>query len=91
MALMQRYLTHPDDPESEVDIAMQITISQAAVDSKGFEVLVPATVENVKRVNGVDNHAVVTIAISFSFEDNLTASNLRSVLAYVRYLTHSSY
>ncbi|KAG0050822.1 hypothetical protein BGZ83_004407, partial [Gryganskiella cystojenkinii] len=49
MALMQRYLTNPDDPDSEADISMQIMISQAAVDSKGFEILVPATVENVKR------------------------------------------
>jgi len=67
MTLMQRYLTYPDDPESEVDIAMQIMISQAAVDSKGFEVLVPATVENVKRVIGVNNHAVVTITYAFLF------------------------
>jgi hypothetical protein len=50
MALMQMYLTSPDDPESEADIQMQIMISQAAVDSKGFEVLVPQSVESIKRV-----------------------------------------
>ncbi|KAG0203465.1 hypothetical protein BGX28_004251 [Mortierella sp. GBA30] len=43
MALMQRYLNQPDDPDSEMDISMQILISQAAVDAKGFEVLVPQT------------------------------------------------
>lgn len=50
MALMQSYLISPDDPESEADIQMQIMISQAAVDSKGFEVLVPQSVESIKRV-----------------------------------------
>lgn len=51
MTLMQRYLTNPDDPESEADIQMQIMISQAAVDSKSFEVLVPQSVESIKRVS----------------------------------------
>ena len=53
MALMQRYLTSPDDPESEADIQMQIMISQAAVDSKGFEVLMPQSVESMKRVSTI--------------------------------------
>ncbi|KAF9428741.1 hypothetical protein BGZ94_001236 [Podila epigama] len=51
MALMQRYLTNPDDPDSEADIATQIMISQAAVDSKGFEILFPDTVESIKRAS----------------------------------------
>lgn len=51
MTLMQRYLTNPDDPESEADTQMQVMISQAAVDSKGFEVLVPQSVESIKRVS----------------------------------------
>ncbi|KAI7828981.1 hypothetical protein BC939DRAFT_39577 [Gamsiella multidivaricata] len=51
MSLMQQYLIQPDDPDSEVDIAMQIMISQAAVDSKGFEVLIPQTVESIKRAS----------------------------------------
>lgn len=50
MAMMQRYLSNPDDPDSEADIAMQIMISQAAVDSKGFDILVPEAVDGIKRV-----------------------------------------
>lgn len=50
MALMQRYLLRPDALDSETDIGMQIMISQAAVDSKGFEVLTPQALERVKRV-----------------------------------------
>jgi transcription initiation factor TFIID subunit TAF12 len=51
MVMMQRYLTNPDDPDSEVDIATQIMISQAAVDSKGFEILEPEAVDGIKRVS----------------------------------------
>lgn len=50
MTMMQRYLTNPDDPDSEADIATQIMISQAAVDSKGFDILVPEAVDGIKRV-----------------------------------------
>jgi len=55
MALMQRYLMCPGDPDSEADTAMQIMISQAAVDSKGFEILVPQTVERIKRVRVIES------------------------------------
>lgn len=51
MAMMQRYLTNPDDPDSEEDIATQVMISQAAVDSKGFEILMPEAVDGIKRVS----------------------------------------
>ncbi|KAF9314357.1 hypothetical protein BG003_004268 [Podila horticola] len=50
MAMMQRYLTNPDDPDSEEDIATQVMISQAAVDSKGFEILMPEAVDGIKRI-----------------------------------------
>lgn len=50
MTMMQCYLTNPDDPDSEADIATQIMISQAAVDSKGFDILVPEAVDGIKRV-----------------------------------------
>ncbi|KAG0349610.1 hypothetical protein BG004_000016 [Podila humilis] len=50
MALMQQYLIHPDDPDSEADISMQVMISQAAVDSKNFEILLPEAVDSIKRI-----------------------------------------
>ncbi|KAF9433732.1 hypothetical protein BGZ76_009051 [Entomortierella beljakovae] len=71
MTLMQRYLTHPDDPDSEADIAMQILISQAAVDSKGFEVLVPQTVESIKRHHATLSSRIAALTARLSLESKI--------------------
>ncbi|KAG0293098.1 hypothetical protein BGZ96_003321 [Linnemannia gamsii] len=71
MALMQRYLTSPDDPESEADIQMQIMISQAAVDSKGFEVLVPQSVESIKRHHATLSSRIAALTARLSLESKI--------------------
>ncbi|KAF9113001.1 hypothetical protein BGX27_002397 [Mortierella sp. AM989] len=71
MTLMQQYLTHPDDPDSEADIAMQILISQAAVDSKGFEVLVPQTVESIKRHHATLSSRIAALTARLSLESKI--------------------
>ncbi|KAF9908338.1 hypothetical protein EC991_009890 [Linnemannia zychae] len=71
MALMQRYLTNPDDPESEADIQMQIMISQAAVDSKGFEVLVPQSVESIKRHHATLSSRIAALTARLSLESKI--------------------
>ncbi|KAF9346085.1 hypothetical protein BGX26_002435 [Mortierella sp. AD094] len=71
MALMQQYLTYPDDPDSEADIAVQILISQAAVDSKGFEVLVPQTVENIKRHHATLSSRIAALTARLSLESKI--------------------
>ncbi|KAG0265358.1 hypothetical protein BG011_004903 [Mortierella polycephala] len=71
MALMQRYLTKPDDPDSEADIAMQILISQAAVDSKGFEILVPQTVESIKRHHATLSSRIAALTARLSLESKI--------------------
>ncbi|KAF8945267.1 hypothetical protein BGZ47_002982 [Haplosporangium gracile] len=68
---MQRYLTSPDDPESEADIQMQIMISQAAVDSKGFEVLVPQSVESVKRHHATLSSRIAALTARLSLESKI--------------------
>ncbi|KAK3812274.1 MAG: hypothetical protein J3Q66DRAFT_349939 [Benniella sp.] len=71
MALMQRYLMRPDDPDSEADIAMQIMISQAAVDSKGFEILVPQTVERIKRHYATLSSRITALTARLSLESKI--------------------
>ncbi|KAF9550386.1 hypothetical protein EC957_000688 [Mortierella hygrophila] len=71
MALMQRYLTNPDDPESDADIQMQVMISQAAVDSKGFEVLVPQSVESVKRHHATLSSRIAALTARLSLESKI--------------------
>ncbi|KAG9067382.1 hypothetical protein KI688_012165 [Linnemannia hyalina] len=71
MALMQRYLTSPDDPESDADIQMQVMISQAAVDSKGFEVLVPQSVESVKRHHATLSSRIAALTARLSLESKI--------------------
>ncbi|KAG0380870.1 hypothetical protein BGX24_003731 [Mortierella sp. AD032] len=71
MALMQRYLTSPDDPESEADVQMQIMISQAAVDSKGFEVLVPQSVESIKRHHATLSSRIAALTARLSLESKI--------------------
>ncbi|KAF8941001.1 hypothetical protein BGZ58_003423 [Dissophora ornata] len=71
MALMQSYLIHPDDPDSETDIAMQIMISQAAVDSKGFEVLLPQTVESIKRHHATLSSRIAALTARLSLESKI--------------------
>ncbi|KAF9129659.1 hypothetical protein BGW39_003952 [Mortierella sp. 14UC] len=71
MALMQRYLTSPDDPESEANIQMQIMISQAAVDSKGFEVLVPQAVESIKRHHATLSSRIAALTARLSLESKI--------------------
>ncbi|KAF9188796.1 hypothetical protein BGZ51_000320 [Haplosporangium sp. Z 767] len=71
MALMQRYLIQPDDPDSEADIAMQILISQAAVDSKGFEILVPQTVESIKRHHATLSSRIAALTARLSLESKI--------------------
>ncbi|KAG9321141.1 hypothetical protein KVV02_002419 [Mortierella alpina] len=71
MALMQRYLSQPDDPDSEADITMQILISQAAVDAKGFEVLVPQTVESIKRHHATLSSRIAALTARLSLESKI--------------------
>ncbi|KAF9175121.1 hypothetical protein BGX20_008159 [Mortierella sp. AD010] len=71
MALMQRYLIHPDDPDSEADVAVQILISQAAVDSKGFEVLAPQAVESIKRHHATLNSRISALTARLSLESKI--------------------
>ncbi|KAF9107076.1 hypothetical protein BGX29_007438 [Mortierella sp. GBA35] len=71
MALMQRYLTSPDDPDSEADIQMQTMISQAAVDSKGFEVLVPQSVESIKRHHATLSSRIAALTARLSLESKI--------------------
>ncbi|KAF9925403.1 hypothetical protein FBU30_004786 [Linnemannia zychae] len=71
MALMQQYLTSPDDPESEADIQMQIMISQAAVDSKGFEVLLPQAVESIKRHHATLSSRIAALTARLSLESKI--------------------
>ncbi|KAF9907707.1 hypothetical protein BX616_000347 [Lobosporangium transversale] len=71
MTLMQQYLACPGDPESEADIAMQILISQAAVDSKGFEVLLPETVEAIKRHHATLNTRISALTARLSLESKI--------------------
>ncbi|KAI1318248.1 hypothetical protein EDD11_006944 [Mortierella claussenii] len=71
MTMMQRYLTHPDDPDSEADIAVQIMISQAAVDSKGFEILMPQTVETVKRHHATLISRIAALTARLSLESKI--------------------
>ncbi|KAF9292294.1 hypothetical protein BGZ68_008259 [Mortierella alpina] len=71
MALMQRYLSQPDNPDSEADITMQILISQAAVDAKGFEVLVPQTVESIKRHHATLSSRIAALTARLSLESKI--------------------
>ncbi|KAG0060964.1 hypothetical protein BGZ89_011843 [Linnemannia elongata] len=71
MTLMQQYLTGPDDPESEADIQMQIMISQAAVDSKGFEVLIPQSVESIKRHHATLSSRIAALTARLSLESKI--------------------
>ncbi|KAF9574456.1 hypothetical protein EC968_006440 [Mortierella alpina] len=71
MALMQRYLSQPDDPDSEADITMQILISQAAVDAKGFEVLIPQTVESIKRHHATLSSRIAALTARLSLESKI--------------------
>ncbi|KAF9340312.1 hypothetical protein BGZ91_002603 [Linnemannia elongata] len=71
MTLMQQYLTSPDDPESEADIQMQIMISQAAVDSKGFEVLIPQSVESIKRHHATLSSRIAALTARLSLESKI--------------------
>ncbi|CAO3569257.1 unnamed protein product [Mortierella alpina] len=71
MALMQRYLSQPDGPDSEADITMQILISQAAVDAKGFEVLVPQTVESIKRHHATLSSRIAALTARLSLESKI--------------------
>ncbi|KAF9366656.1 hypothetical protein BGX34_011051 [Mortierella sp. NVP85] len=71
MALMQRYLMRLGDPDSEADIAMQIMISQAAVDSKGFEILVPQAVERIKRHYATLSSRITALTARLSLESKI--------------------
>ncbi|KAG0315968.1 hypothetical protein BGZ99_007146 [Dissophora globulifera] len=71
MVLMQRYLTCPDDPDSEADIAMQIMISQAAVDSKGFEVIAPQAVASIKRHHATLSSRIAALSARLSLESKI--------------------
>ncbi|KAF9386923.1 hypothetical protein CPC16_007309 [Podila verticillata] len=71
MAMMQRYLTNPDDPDSEADIAMQIMISQAAVDSKGFDILMPEAVHGIKRHHAGLSSRIAALTARLSLESKI--------------------
>ncbi|KAF9327780.1 hypothetical protein BG006_008950 [Podila minutissima] len=71
MAMMQRYLINPNDPDSEADIATQIMISQAAVDSKGFEILVPEAVDGIKRHHAGLSSRIAALTARLSLESKI--------------------
>ncbi|KAG0083308.1 hypothetical protein BGZ92_010880, partial [Podila epicladia] len=71
MVMMQRYLTNPDDPDSEADIATQIMVSQAAVDSKGFEILVPEAVDGIKRHHAGLSSRIAALTARLSLESKI--------------------
>ncbi|KAF9984657.1 hypothetical protein BGZ65_012956 [Modicella reniformis] len=71
MSLMQHYLMHPDALDAETDVTMQVMISQAAVDSKGFEVQVPQTVERIKRHHATLNSRIDALTARLSIETKI--------------------
>ncbi|KAF9973792.1 Ribosomal RNA-processing protein 7 [Actinomortierella ambigua] len=71
MALMQQYLTLPDDPESSRDIEIQIQISQAAVDAKGFEVLYPHQVEAIKNHHASVSNRITALTSRLALESKI--------------------
>ncbi|KAG0236489.1 hypothetical protein BGW42_003395 [Actinomortierella wolfii] len=71
MALMQQYLTNPYDPESEKDIEIQIQISQAAVDAKGFEVLYPHQVDDIKNHHASVSNRITALTTRLALESKI--------------------
>ncbi|KAF9167711.1 hypothetical protein DFQ26_003499 [Actinomortierella ambigua] len=71
MALMQQYLTLPDDPESSKDVEIQIQISQAAVDAKGFQVLYPHQVDEIKNHHASVSNRIAALTTRLALESKI--------------------